>query len=67
MEGVDSKAKQEHNLATAPAFNVMDVECADGTALAAKTADIATQLLQCTEEEYGTAVHGLRGNTTNTL
>ena len=65
MQDVEAKVRAEHPMATTPAMPVMDLEYADDTALIAKTAEIATKLLQYTEEEA--ARYGLHVNRTKTF
>ena len=51
-------------MATTPIMSVMDLEYADGTALLARSAEIATGLLSATEREA--AKYGLKLNRSNT-
>ena len=60
MQDVESRLKEEHPLATTPAMPVMDLECADDTALIATTAEIAEKLLRYTLREA--AKYGLEVN-----
>ena len=60
MTDVEANIREEHPLATAPAFKLMGLEYADDTVLIARTAEIAGKLLQYTEEEA--AKRGLKLN-----
>ena len=53
MEDVEREVRKEYPLATTPVMSVMDLEYADDTVLMARSAEVASLLLQETERQAG--------------